>query len=458
MTITAPKTKAEQALPQSFAAVAGRLPGGAAVQQARREAIGTFAALGLPHRRIEAWKYTDVRALLKEALAPAVGGAADAPAAAPIEAALEGLAHVPTHRRLFVDGAYHGAYQGAHAGEPAPPGLTFTPLSAALEGDPAARLIAEAQRAGGEVGQEALLALNGAFMSDGAVIDIAEGARLDVPLLLVFVQARAGQLVTTRNLIRLGAGARASIVEAYLTLAPQLPGQSNALSDVTLGRGAHLDHVKLTLAGTAATHLATWLVGLGAAATYRGFQLTAATGLARNTLLATFAGEGAKLDVAGCFLGRGSEHLDTTLVVDHALPAGESRELIKGVLAERAHGVFQGKVIVRPNAQKSDGKQMAQALMLSEQAEFDCKPELEIHADDVACGHGATSAEIDREMLFYLRSRGIPRGQARALLIESFLGEVIDRLANEALRQAMWASAKPRLEALAASGAAVEER
>ena len=134
----------------------------------------------------------------------------------------------------------------------------------------------------------------------------------------------------------------------------------------------------------------------------------------RNNLFATFKGEGAKLDISGAFLGRGSEHIDTTLVVDHAVPGCESRELFKGVLADRARGVFQGKVIVRPDAQKTDGKQMAQVLMLSEDAEFNSKPELEIYADDVVCGHGSTAAEIDEDMLFYLRARGIPaRGGAR---------------------------------------------
>jgi Fe-S cluster assembly protein SufD len=166
-------------------------------------------------------------------------------------------------------------------------------------------------------------------------------------------------------------------------------------------------------------------------------------------------GEGARLDVSGAFLGRGSEHTDTTLVIDHAVPGCESRELFKGVLADRAHGVFQGKVIVRPNAQKSDGKQMAQALMLSEEAEFDCKPELEIHADDVVCGHGSTAAELDADHLFYLRARGIPLEEARALLIESFIGEAIDKVEHEAARDAFAAIAKARLAQLSvASGAA----
>jgi Fe-S cluster assembly protein SufD len=189
---------------------------------------------------------------------------------------------------------------------------------------------------------------------------------------------------------------------------------------------------------------------LGENARYRAFQLTAATGLARNSVFALFEGEGAKLDISGAFLGRGSEHIDTTLVVDHAVPGGESRELFKGVLADRARGVFQGKVIVRPNAQKTDGKQMAQALLLSPDAEFDSKPELEIFADDVVCGHGSTSAEIDEDLLFYMLSRGIPRGEARALLIESFIGEAIDKVEDESLREALSAMAKSRLAALSA--------
>ena len=132
---------------------------------------------------------------------------------------------------------------------------------------------------------------------------------------------------------------------------------------------------------------------------------------------------------------RGGEHIDTTLVVDHAVPRCESRELYKGVLDGEAKGIFQGKVIVRRDAQKSDGKQMAQALMLSPAAEFDSKPELEIYADDVVCGHGSTAGELDEDLLFYLRSRGIPLAEARAMLIESFAGEALDKIEHEGLRE-----------------------
>jgi Fe-S cluster assembly protein SufD len=190
-----------------------------------------------------------------------------------------------------------------------------------------------------------------------------------------------------------------------------------------------------------ATHLGSWRVHLGQDAVYRGFHLTSDLALARNDASVTFTGPGAKLDFSGCFLGRGREHVDSTLVVDHAVPGCESRELFKGVLDDRARGIVQGKVIVRPHAQKTDGKQMAQALILSPDAEFDSKPELEIYADDVVCGHGSTAAELDEELLFYCRSRGIPLDDARALLIESFVGEAFDKIEDEAVRQALLGTA-----------------
>jgi len=185
------------------------------------------------------------------------------------------------------------------------------------------------------------------------------------------------------------------------------------------------------------THLANWLVDLGAHATYNGFQFTSGLKLVRNQIGVTFKGENAQFDLSGTFLARESQHIDTTLIVDHAVPRCTSRELFKGVLEDHGRGVFQGKVIVRPNAQKTDGKQMAQALMLSPDAEFDSKPELEIYADDVVCGHGSTSADLDEDLLFYCRSRGILEAQARALLIESFIGEAIEKVERDDVREAL---------------------
>ncbi len=189
----------------------------------------------------------------------------------------------------------------------------------------------------------------------------------------------------------------------------------------------------------------TRLVTLGKQSIYRPCALAEGEGLARAELRLTFAGEGAELDLGAAVLAGRTGHIDTTLVIDHAVPGCRSRELFKGVLDGEARAVFQGKVIVRPGAQKTDGKQMAQALLLSPSAEFDSKPELEIYADDVVCGHGSTSSDLDEDLLFYCRSRGIPLGEARALLVESFIGEAIDKVAHAAVREALMALVRRRL-------------
>jgi len=442
MTVALTRTKAEQAFPETFEAVAARLPGGRAIAEARKAAIGAFVGLGLPHRRLEEWKYTDLRGALKEALPPSIGDATPV-TRQEVEAALEGIAALDAYRVVFVNGMHRPELSAIGGAK----GLEVAGLASALgksaDGDGLIRASAP--------GQEAVIALNTAFMTDGALVRVAKGAELAKPLVLAFVRAGSEpRLVTTRNVLRIGEGARATLIEAHVTLPGAAAGQANALSEIAVGDGACLTHVKCTLEGTSTTHVAGWMAALGARSTYRAFQLTAATGLVRNHLAVTFRGEGATLDISGCFLGRGAEHIDTTLVVDHAVPGCESRELFKGVLADKARGVFQGKVIVRPDAQKSDGKQMAQVLMLSEDAEFDSKPELEIHADDVICGHGSTAAELDSGMLFYLRTRGIPLEEARTLLIESFVGEALDKVEDERLREALSTIALGRLAGLAA--------
>jgi Fe-S cluster assembly protein SufD len=425
------KTRAETALASNFASIAEKLPGGRAVAEARRSAIGTFGTLGLPHRRIEEWKYSDLRNVVKDALPPAIGTTRTV-SEADIDTALRQLARLDAHRVVFVDGVHRPELSSIAEAK----GLEVTPLAQAL-GKPGVGLMHEELP-----GHAAVVALNTAFVTDGAVVKIAQGARLNKPLLLVFARSDAkGSLVTTRNIVNIAAGAEVTLIEAHVALATGT-GQDNALTEITVGEGANTTHAKVVLAGSAeAQHLGTWLVKLGEASTYRGFQVTAETGFTRNTTFLTYTGEGGKADISGIFLARGSEHVDTTLVIDHAVPACESRELFKGVLDGRGRGVFQGKVIVRPDAQKSDGKQMAQALMLSEDAEFDSKPELEIFADDVVCGHGSTCAELDDDLLFYMRARGIDKETARALLIESFIAEAAEKIEHEALRDAVQAIA-----------------
>jgi Fe-S cluster assembly protein SufD len=266
---------------------------------------------------------------------------------------------------------------------------------------------------------------------------IEAGARIDIPIALIFASAGHGPVASyTRNLIRVGREAHVTLVEIHDHATPHAH-QTNAVTEMTIEDGAQVQHIKILTGAAPVEHLSQWKIDLSSGATYRAFTLTADVALARQEIDVAFKGENAKIDISGLMLGRGRDHIDTTLVIDHAVPHCESRELFKAVLDDTARGVFQGKVIVRPHAQKTDGKQMAKALMLSEACEFDSKPELEIYADDVVCGHGATVAEIDPAMMFYLRSRGIPEADARAMLIESFAAETLDKVEDAAVRAAL---------------------
>jgi Fe-S cluster assembly protein SufD len=442
------KTKAELALAEGYAAIADALPGGEGARDVRERAIGRFEALGLPHRRIEAWKYTDLRNTLKEALPPAAGDETVV-SEADVAAALGPLATIAADRAVFVNGAYRAELSKLASLKD----ILGSPLSAALN-DKSDKDAADLLRLQ-DRDDDAVLALNTAYVTDGAVVAIAKKAKLAKPLLLVFVRAGdVPHLVATRNVVSVGDGAEATIIEAYVSVpGAAANGQHNTATEIAVGKGATVTHIKCTVDAGEATHLANWLVDVGAGADYRGFQFTSGVALARNGLAVTFKGEDAKIDVSGVFLARKTQHIDTTMVVDHAVPACLSRELFKVVLEDEARGIFQGKVIVRPDAQKTDGKQMAQVLMLSPNAEFDSKPELEIYADDVVCGHGSTSADLDEGLLFYCRSRGIPEAEARALLIESFVGEALAKVEREDVRNALTEVARAWL-ADAAKGSA----
>ena len=451
MTVAVTKTKAEQALSQNFETVAAKLPGSRAIAEARKAAIGTFAALGLPHRRIEEWKYTDLRVALKEALPAAARGNVSVPYSA-IQNLLGPLAKLESYRATFLNGFFLRTSEAKDWNGR----LELSSLADVLrdESSEAVAAFVESSRQS----MDAVAALNTAFVGDGAVIRVADGRQLDRLVHLVFVDTNEGSFATTRNLIEIGKGAKVTLLESHLQLARTAPTahQSNAMTRIRVGEGAEVNHIKLYSDGGNAAHVSRWHADVGARANYRVFQLTVDCGdggIVRNEVHALFSGEGARLDISGVFLGRARQHIDTTLVVDHAVPGCVSRELFKGVLTDRARGVFQGKVIVRPDAQKSDGKQMAQALMLSADAEFDSKPELEIYADDVICGHGSTAAELDEDLLFYMRTRGIPPEEARALLIESFIGEAIDKVEDERVREAFSSLAKHRLAQLSGARA-----
>jgi Fe-S cluster assembly protein SufD len=429
MNVTTLRTKAENQLREQFDAAAEGLPGTGWVSTLRARAMDSFSAVGLPHRRVEEWKYTDLRERLRDVPAPG-GTAASAISSADIDRALGPIAAIDADRIVLVDGTYSAELSKVTAEATV---IELMSLAAMLKKAPS-WLEGKFTADGG-----AIVALNTAFMSDGVLLKIRKDQDPVKSVLLVHARtAREPSAVAVRNVISLEAGARLTLVEAHVALDGAASGAlANIVTDVTLADGATCDHIKCLVDHTGSTHLATWNTKLGKNATYRGFQLTASPALARNDIVITFAGQGGKLDLSGVFLARGSEHIDTTLVVDHAVPSCESRELFKGVLDGRAHCIFQGKIIVRPDAQKTNGKQMSQALMLSPDAQFSSKPELEIYADDVVCGHGATCTEIDADLLFYCRSRGIPPDVARTMLTESFVGEAIEKIEDEDVREAI---------------------
>lgn len=429
MNVTTLRTKAESQIREQFDAASASLPGTGWVSALRARAMDTFAAEGLPNRRVEEWKYTDLRDRLREVPAPAAASPGSV-TVADIDAALGPVGAIDAERIVLVDGVYRADLSKVTAEATV---IELMSLAAMLTKAPA-WLEGKFASDGGPV-----VSLNTAFMSDGVMLKVRKGQDPGRPVLLVHARTSAEpSAIAVRNVISVEVGGKLTLVEAHVALDGAARGAlANVVTDVTLAEGAACDHIKCLVDTTSSTHLATWNTKLGKDASYSGFQLTASPALARNDINIMFAGEGSKLDLSGVFLARGSEHIDTTLVVDHAVPHCESRELFKGVLADRAHGIFQGKIIVRPDAQKTDGKQMSQALMLSPDAQFSSKPELEIYADDVVCGHGATCTEIDADLLFYCRSRGIPSDVARAMLTESFIAEAVEKIENEDVREAI---------------------
>lgn len=429
----------ERALADQFAGLLPRLPGGKAVTAARARALEAFAREGLPHRRIEDWKYTDLRVLLREVLPPAA--APDKAALARATKALKARGADGTRRLVLVDGVFAPGLSDVAALEG---GLSIRSLATVLadESNVHDLLLSD------DAGAGPMFALNSALMGDGIVIDIAKDSSPAKPLHIVHIASGgAPASAYTRSLVRLGANVAATLVESFLAAEGAGAYQVNDATMIAIGDGARLDHVRLMEDGREAFNLSTLKVVLSRDANYKTFNLTSGAAVSRYQGSLRFDGEGARVETYGVNLLNKTQHGDTTLVVDHAVPHCASREVFRAVLDDRARSVFQGRIIVRPDAQKTDGKMETRALLLSDEAEVDNKPELEIFADDVTCGHGATSGALDETLLFYLRARGLQEKEAQALLIQAFVGEAIEQIADDRLREVATDAAVRWLEA-----------
>lgn len=419
------KTTAETALDEAFDGLRNALPGEGAVHDLREDAIAKFRRSGLPHRRVEEFKYTDLRALMRDANPVSTGPKGSPSSAGKAEDFLEGIDHV---RLVIVDGAYSRALSNM---ESLPKGVHVISLAEALaSGD--AELVAEL---GAGVPDNVVLDLNTAFMSDGVVVMVDPGVELEKPLAIeTRHSAETAQATFTRSLLVLGAHAKVTLIDSYE--GPEsVAHQTNAALIVKIGEGAQLRRLSFQAQGLEAQHLSSLLAKLGRDAQFQSFALEAGAAVSRNQLFVAFEGDNAKALLGGATLLAGSRHGDTTLVVDHQALGGESRELFNAVIDGEARSVFQGKIVVRHGAQKTDGRMMSRSLLLSETAEANAKPELEIFADDVQCAHGATCGALDEDLLFYCKARGIPQAEAEAILVQAFVGEAIETVENEALRE-----------------------
>lgn len=436
MANVAVKTAAEQQLADGWHEMKGRLPGPARLRQA---AFERFAASGLPHRRVEAWKYTDLRAFMRDA--KPLAGAPDDAARARAQGAGAALAAIEARRIVLIDGTFVPELSDLDGLEA---GLTIGSLAQALTtGDE----LVTAQLGTIVPSDDVALALNTAFMGDGLVIWVEPGVALARPIALVFFNSGARPAaVFTRSLVLIGNGARAMLVESHEG-ASGADDQVNTALELKVADDAHVDHIKITREGAGSLHVSTLMAAIGARARFNEFLFTSGAAIVRNQLFVRFEGEGTVAGIRGASLLKGREHADTTVVADHVAGACSSRELFKSVLDGESRGVFQGRITVEPNAQRTDAKMATHALLLSETAEADSKPELEIYADDVQCGHGATAGALDDDLLFYLKARGIPAKEAEALLIQAFIGEAVEGLEHAGLRDVLMEQAAAWLKA-----------
>jgi Fe-S cluster assembly protein SufD len=424
------RTTAEEALAKHFSA----FQRGDAMQDVRAAAFDAVMSRGLPHRRMEEWKYTDLRALIRDVPTPAAP-AVSAEARAGVAAA-DVFAGMDRARIVFVNGQFAPASSDLAGIEDdvefASMGRFLVDGSAILDGP------SESQEA-------PILALNSAFVSDGAVLRLRAGAKLARPLEIahVFAGAEAG-LQTLRHQVAAGAGVEATILQTFSGPAG-VAYHTNCVTELRVEDDAWLRWVIAQEEGDAAVHLSMLLPKLGRGVRFEPFSFSAGALVARSELRVAFEDEGSRMDLAGATVAGDRQHIDTTLVVNHAAPRCGGQELFKSAMSGRSQGVFQGKIVVEPGAQKTDSKMMSRALLLSESAEFVNKPELEIFADDVVCGHGATCGQIDREMLFFLRSRGIAREEAQRMLVQAFLAEAIEKIGDAAIVAALEARTSRRL-------------
>lgn len=395
----------------------------------RAQEYARYAALGVPTVHQEAWKYTRLKTLEDTIFRPSTDGDGDygVDTLPGIHAAADNI------RLVFVNGNFRRDLSNA---DNLPEGATLESLRDTASRD--SGWLETQMTSSGDIAEHALVSLNTAAMHDGYVLHVTKNVAINAPIEVVFVGGLSDDSIASfpRNLIVLDEGAEARII-VHQCSAGTAASFSNTVNTVSLGQNAKLFLAMLQEESTAATSFSATNVTCVRDSVFESMTLSMGGQLSRTEQHVSLLGEGSSCKIDGAYLMRGSAHCDHTTLVDHLVPNTTSNEMFKGVLDDESRAVFQGKIIVHPDAQHTDGRMLNKTMLMSDKAEIDTKPELEIYADDVKCAHGATSGQLDETALFYLQSRGIPEAQARNLLVQSFLGEVVERIADETLRDAI---------------------
>lgn len=422
-------TQAQDHYASEFERLAAGLAGGGVpwLRELREEAIARFLARGFPRPRDEDWKYTRTAAIEKRAFN--CGAAAEI--AVDMEKIYESLqVEADTQCLVFIDGRYFPALSRLDA---LPAGAVVAGLNEMLQRRP--------DELHGLFGSVADLdrypfaALNTAFSDDGVYVRLASGTVVEQPLHVVFIatEAQEGRVSHPRLLVQADDNCHVVLVERHIAL-DQVVYLSNVLSEIHLGANAAVEYCRLQEESTKAFHISGVHVQQDRDSRFDAHTVTLGSAMVRNDIDVRLAATGAYCELTGLYLVNGRQHVDTHTRIDHLQPHGTSNEFYKGIVDGHGRSVFNGKVVVHPDAQKTDARQSNKNLLLSVDAEVDTKPELEIYADDVKCSHGATVGQLDADAVFYLRSRGIPEAAARNLLTLAFAQEIIEQVKVPALR------------------------
>ncbi|GEQ98726.1 Fe-S cluster assembly protein SufD [Iodidimonas gelatinilytica] len=405
------------------------LPGGGWLQELRHIAMTRFMSLGLPGRKLESWRYADLKALRKTPFQP-VTKAPEADIAAIEKAAIAGL---DAPRLVFVNGRFSRPLSRLHTlpADLAPKSLRDVLM---LGGGSIRDLVMDLRDG------DAFDQLNTAMMSEGVVIEVPEGMQVKTPIEIVYLVTDADNgAAHLRNVIRLGQGASLTVVESFAGDDSRF--FTNQITQTTLADGADLTLLRRQHEGSGTVHVSRTYATLGKAR-FQMASIASGSASARHELRADVTTEGGHVGYEGIQLARAGQVLDTLTFMDHAVPSCTSTQTYRAVLAGQSKAAFQGKVLVRRDAQHTDARQKADSLLLDRAAEASTKPELEIYADDVQCAHGATVGELDADQVFYLMARGLAPDEARALLVEAFVAELCGNIANEPVRDAFLADAR----------------